>query len=93
MKAEEWINFNKWIFGIYAAGNVSSHATHAWEANGAKSPFEMISGQGQIPYQMDPQQQFQMNQMLMRQQMMQQHQMQQQPPDMCQVQLPRVQNF
>ena len=31
MKAEEWINFNKWIFGIYGAGNVSAKATEAYK--------------------------------------------------------------
>ena len=30
MTAQEWIDFNKWIFGIYAAGNVTTKATDVW---------------------------------------------------------------
>ena len=34
MNAGEWINFNKWIFGIYATGNVGQKAAEHYRANG-----------------------------------------------------------
>merc|ERR1712018_232117 len=41
MKAEEWITFNKWVFGIYSTGNVSSKISQAMREQ----------GQGQIELQ------------------------------------------
>ena len=29
LNSEEWTHFNKWLFGIYAAGNVSSKGVEA----------------------------------------------------------------
>lgn len=34
MNANEWINFNKWIFGIYATGNVGQKAAEHLRTNG-----------------------------------------------------------
>ena len=34
MNASEWINFSKWIFGIYATGNVGQKAAEHLRSNG-----------------------------------------------------------
>ena len=56
MNAEEWINFNRWVFGIYAAGNVTTKAADAWKENGMKNPIEglLADPQQQMPQYMMP---------------------------------------
>merc|ERR1712226_757976 len=49
MKAEEWVNFNRWIFGIYAAGNVTTKAADAWRENGAQNPLALFANEHQDP--------------------------------------------
>merc|ERR1712110_642052 len=49
MNADQWINFNKWMFGIYATGNVADKGVNTLQSNAMANYLQNVVARGNLP--------------------------------------------